>query len=260
MAQNALRTLEVRLTPDHPDVRHLQNTIKELEGKVAAEAAERAKSPGSAPPRPLTPEEAARQKHIAELQTELARLDLQLKGKDATEKRLRGEISALEGRVSATPLREAELTGLTRDYDTLRKNYEGLLAKYEDAKVAANLEHREIGEQFKVLDAASLPQAPISPNRPFLDLLGALGGLSLGLGLVALLEFSDRSIRSEDDAVLCLSLPVLALVPVLDTTADRRRWRRRRVLKSAAAVILMGVAAYGAVAWKLGWLSALMVR
>jgi polysaccharide chain length determinant protein (PEP-CTERM system associated) len=256
-ARNGLRALLLRLTPDHPDVARQKRAVSELEAKVQAEALEKPVSTIDAQ-RPETPEEAARQRRIGDLRTELAGLERQLKAKETNEKRLRAEITACEGRVSSTPLREVELIALTRDYDTQRRNYESLLAKYEDSKVAASLEHREIGEQFKVLDPARLPQVPNSPNRPLINILGALGGLGLGLALVALFEYLDKSVRTEGDIVLCLSLPVLALVPVLNSGADRRRTRRRKLWMSLTAGASVVVVASGAYAWKLGWLSQLI--
>ena len=55
------------------------------------------------------------------------------------------------------PKRESELVELTRDYTTLQTTYQSLLAKREESKIAANLERRNIGEQFKVLDPARVP-------------------------------------------------------------------------------------------------------
>jgi polysaccharide chain length determinant protein (PEP-CTERM system associated) len=259
-ARNILRAMELRYKPDYPDIKRWKRVIGDLEAKAQAEAIEKPLSRGAGPERPATPEEAARQKRINEVQAELDNLDLQLKSKEGTEKSLRNQIRAYEARVSTTPLREAEMIALTRDYDTLQKNYQSLLAKQEDSKVAANLEQRQSGEQFRVLDPARLPERPFSPNRPFIQLLGAMGGLGRGLGLVALIEYRDKSLRSEDDVLLCLSLPVLALVPVMTTKAERRRTRQRRVLASCAAVAFVTIAATGALAWKLGWLSRLIAR
>jgi outer membrane lipoprotein SlyB len=86
-----------------------------------------------------------------------------------------------QARVDAAPTRESELVALTRDYDTLQKVYTNLLAKKEDSKVAANLERRQAGEQFRVLDPARLPERPFSPNRMRMNLMGAVAGLAVGL-------------------------------------------------------------------------------
>jgi polysaccharide chain length determinant protein (PEP-CTERM system associated) len=260
VARNRLLVMQLSYKDDYPDVKRLKSAIKELEAKAEAEALAQPLSTGPTGGRPATPEEAARQKSAADLRTEMAGLDMQLKSKQAEETRLRGAIAGYEGRIGATPIREAEMTALTRDYETLQKGYQSLLAKQEDSKVAANLENRQIGEAFKVIDAARFPERPYSPNRPLIDLFGALGGLGLGIGLVGLIEYRDKSLKSEDDVVLSLSLPVLALVPVMTTARERRSATRRRVLLSSAAALFVVVAAAGAVGWKLGWFSSLIGR
>ena len=151
------------------------------------------------------------------------------------------------------------MIALTRDYQTLQKSYESMLAKQVDSKVAANLEVAAGGEQFQVLDRARLPEAPASPNRPLINLIGALAGLAVGLGLAALVEYRDKSFHTEEEIVSCLSLPVLALVPVMTTATERRRAKRGRVLRSFAAAAVVLVAAAGALAWKLGWLGPLLL-
>ena len=148
---------------------------------------------------------------------------------------------------------EAELTALTRDYDTLQKGYVSLLAKQEDSKVSAALERRQIGENFKVIDRARLPEGPASPNRAMIDLVGALAGLGVGFGLASLLDFKDKSLWSEDDALCVLQLPVLAGIPIIETRRDRRRARRRRIVAmvSTAAVVVALLGA-GLFAWSSG--------
>ena len=104
-----------------------------------------------------------------------------------------------------------------RDYTTLQTQYQGLLGKSQDAKVAANLERRTMGEKFKLIDSARLPQRPKSPNRLRLNLMGAFGGLVIGFGFAALLEYRDTSVRTDDDVLVALALPVLATVPTMST-------------------------------------------
>jgi len=250
--RNALKTLELHLKPEHPDVVYTKRLIQDLEIKVKAEAAQPAPA-AAAPARARTPEEASTQRRIQETRQELAGVTLSLASKQAEEKRLRDQIAALQKRVSATPGLEAELTALTRDYDTIRRGYESLLTKLEDSKVSAALEQRQIGETFKVLDRARLPEGPASPNRQMINLVGALAGLGVGLGLIALLEYRDNGLRSEDDVLSVLGLPVLAAIPVIETAEDLRRERRRRVFgfvgAAVALVVVVGAAVF---AWAYG--------
>jgi uncharacterized protein involved in exopolysaccharide biosynthesis len=90
-----------------------------------------------------------------------------------------------QAKIEGVPTRESELVELTRDYATLQETYSSLLLKREDSKLAANLERRQIGEQFRIIDPARAPEQPVGPNRVRVAALGALAGLAVGLVLVA---------------------------------------------------------------------------
>jgi polysaccharide chain length determinant protein (PEP-CTERM system associated) len=259
-ARNALRAVQLKYTDDHPLVKSWKKVISELEAKVQAEALEKPLSPGAVPDRPSTPEGAARLKRVNDAKAELANLNLQIKAKEGTEQRLREQISQYQARVDATPYVEADFISITRDYDTQKRYYDSLLIKQQDAKMAEKLEVNEGGEQFQVVEPANLPVRPFSPNRPLIDLLGAIAGIGLGVGFVTLLEYRDNSIHSEEDATRCLSLPVLALVPVMTTRAERRRARRLRFLLAFCATVVVVAGTAAGLAWKLGWLARLIAR
>ena len=144
--------------------------------------------------------------------------------------------------------RETELIALTRDYSTLQRRYTDLLAKREDAQIAANLERRQIGEQFRIIDQARLPSRPFSPNRPRFIALASFAGLGVGLGLVALLEYRDHTLKTDQDVLVALALPVIALIPTMATETERARQQRRRwrISLATAAVALLAVAAVAA--------------
>ncbi len=175
-------------------------------------------------------------------------IDRQIALRQRDEKQLAAQIASYQSRVEASTVRESELASLTRDYETIRKTYEALLAKQEESKIAANLERRQIGEQFRTLDQARVPERPISPNRPMINLIGALLGLGLGLGLVALMEYRDNSFRTDDEVVSLLALPVLAVVPVMLSRKERAARRRRNLALGLGAIVLCLAAAVGA-----GW-------
>jgi len=119
-----------------------------------------------------------------------------------------------------------------RDYTTLQTLYSNLSANKEESKIAANLERRQIGEQFKLLDPARVPEKPFSPDRQRLNVLGIVAGLVLGLGLIALLEYRDASFKADYEVTRVTGLPVLAVVPVMQSDAERRRFLKWRLAVS----------------------------
>ena len=226
-ARATLQTLELRFKPGHPDISLWKRRIRDLEKQAEAEVLA---APVSAPPRPASPAEAARQRRTNELREELEQLDRQIAAKQEEEKRLRTVAAGYQQRIDVSPTRESEMAELTRDYTTLQTMYTTLLTKKEDSRIAANLERRQIGEQFKLLDPARLPEKPFSPDRRRLNMMGIAAGLAIGLTLIAFLEYRDTSFTSDDDVILALALPVLAVVPLMQSDTERRSVRRRRLL------------------------------
>lgn len=226
-AQSALKALQLRLKDDHPDVQRLKRAIVDLEARAERE---RLEAPVGGPALPATPAAIERRKRIDDLKVELAMIDRQITQKQDQEKRLRGVTDNYQHRVEAVPARESEMAELTRDYDTLTKMYTSLLTKREDSKIAANLERRQIGEQFKIVDAARVPERPFSPNRQLINLMGMGGGLALGVMLIALLEYRDSSFGTDHEVTRVLALPVLAVVPLMQSDPERRRARRWSLL------------------------------
>lgn len=242
-AQAALQAMQLRLTPNHPDVIRAKRTIVELQKRAAEEAKE-----GGTVTRPQTPAELSRQNRIRDVQSEVASIDRQLTSKNEQEARLRKALGEYQRRIEAAPVRDSELAELTRDYDTLQTSYKALLGKKEESQISANLERRQIGEQFRILDPARLPEKPASPNRPRLYLAGIVGALAIGLALATTREYFDRALRSEDDVRLALNLPVLATIPIIHRTKGSRKTWLKPVSLTAGVIAL---AAAATAAWRL---------
>src|SRR5262249_23734847 len=127
---------------------------------------------------------------------------------------------------------------------TLGGLYTGLLQKKMESQISANLERRQIGEQFRVLDAARLPARPFTPNRPRYYGMGVLGGLLAGVALAVVLEYLDRTMRSEDDVRAALNFPVLATIPLMELARPQSRLKFAAL--SAAGAMLVAGAAFAA--------------
>ena len=234
-ARAELRDLEARLTEKHPDVAAKRREVEALEERLGAR-------PAVAPGTDANAARVSAQRNrVLQITAEIEKLDHQLGAKEQEEARLNGVIADYRRKVEAVPSRETEITELMRDYDTLRGTYTSLLGKQQDSTIAANLERRQIGEQFKVLDPARVAERPFSPNRLRINFIGVLAGLFLGIGLVALVEYRDTTLRTEDDVLLVLSLPVLAVIPFMESPMEQRRRHLKIVVTSLAGVAALGM-------------------
>jgi uncharacterized protein involved in exopolysaccharide biosynthesis len=68
------------------------------------------------------------------------------------------------------------------EYEVLKNTYKTLLVNRQQARMAANVEPQQIGEQFRLLDPARMAERPIAPDRGLHIAFG--GGVGLGLGFL----------------------------------------------------------------------------
>jgi polysaccharide chain length determinant protein (PEP-CTERM system associated) len=227
--QDQLTALLAKYTAEHPDVIKLKAQIEDLKRRMA-EAPE-PKSPPPAAQASLREPPAIQQLRIKIKQDEFAIADLTKR-----QALIQEQIRAVQGRLQASPVIEQQLKDLTRNYQTASEIYNELLKKREDSAMATDLEHEQEGENFKVLDAPSLPSSPSFP-KPLIFVGGGLGaGLGLSLGILYLLALSDKAMYSERDVELCLKLPVLTSVPSFELMPARTEPKGRIVAKYDGAL------------------------
>ncbi len=229
VAEATVRGLESRVTSEHPDLVRARATVDKIRRQLQSEPAPRGQN-AEVLPRATSAAEIARRNRLNELRSNLEAVDRQIAHKSEEEKRLRAIISSYRAKVEAAPSRETELVSLTRDYETLQRQYRGLLEKSEESKVAANLERRQIGEQFRILDPARVPERPFTPNRPIITAIGGVIGLVLGLALAGVTEFKNASVRTVSDVILVCGIPVLATLPALASESATPGKRKRLFL------------------------------
>jgi len=125
---------------------------------------------------------------LSNLRRQLTQIKPRLSSLRQEEQNLRRQISQYQKRIETSPLREQQVAQLTRDYENTKTSYEELLTKKLEAQMSENLEKRQQGEKFQILDPANFPERPFLPNRPKLLAIGFVGGLGGGIGLALILE------------------------------------------------------------------------
>jgi hypothetical protein len=149
---------------------------------------------------------------------------------------LRAERARLEESLQATPNIQMELSSLNRAYETLETRYRAALSKLAEAEAGEQLEDKQQGERFEVIEQATVPEAPVSPNRKAFAVLGVGGGMGAGLGLIVLLEMMSGVVRRPEDLARIGREPA-AVIPYISTTGERRRLWTVRIL---ALLIIVG--------------------
>jgi polysaccharide chain length determinant protein (PEP-CTERM system associated) len=219
--QNQLESMKSRYTDDHPDVLRLKHDIEVLQQKIAqanteTESASKDKQKDRAKRPPVEPPE------IQLLRAQVRQSDQTIKERTAEQAEIRRRISLYESRVESTPEVELQYKQLTRDYQTALGFYNDLLKKRDQSAMATDLERRQEGEQFQVLDPANLPDSPSFPKKLNFGMGGLVAGLALGCAITVLLEMRDTSLRTERDIEVLLHVPVLATVPQLKSSSQRK--------------------------------------
>ncbi len=222
-------------TNRHPDVIRVEAELVILEDQIAGL--------GEDGQEPLSQGEqsALAQQNRAELRAEAAEEEV---------KRLEEGIVELEARLAATPAVAEQLDALQREYDHLYLSYQDFSKRLQQAGVQADLERRQLGERFRILEPAEQAGEPSSPNRILLLILGTVFGLALGAGVGMASEITDSSVHTSTALQIALGIPVLISVPRIMLEPDRLARSRRILRESLAAVgvvvfvLLGGVATY----------------
>lgn len=79
------------------------------------------------------------------------------------------------------------------------------------------------GGDIQIMDRAEIPVNPVKPNKKLNVAIAFLIGLMGSLGLVFVLEYLDRTIKSEDDVAKYLDIPVIGIIPREHTDNSERR-------------------------------------
>lgn len=250
-ARAQLADLQSRYTARHPDVIRLQKRVKKLEAEIAARPTE--EPSGSAPQTPSMSLSNAQQleKDISRLVLQMEDVKAEIRSDTEDLETLANQIRVYQRRVENTPKREQELLALERDYHNIQETYNSVLSRKLEAEISVNMEKKQKGEQFRVIDPAIVPTKPIEPDMKKLFLLTIAAGLGLGGGIVFLLEYFNTGLRDAEDAEAFLELPILSNIPAIKQPAQKR-WQLINNVLSVGGVLVSGalLAAFAALTFK----------
>jgi len=226
-----------RYTPDHPEVKRLKEALRQASAEQATTAN------GGIVQNATNPLYMTTASQLQSVRKELAGYKAQVARKTA-------EAAQYEAFLRKTPGVEREYSDIMRRRTALQNTYQGIQDKLQNAQIAQNFESVQGGERFTLLRAPSAAKLPVYPNRIGLILLGVvLGGLFAGIA-VAVAEASDTNVRDTGDLPVLGDAPVLAAIPLINNSRDRRSRRLKLVSWTAAyavAISFVGIVVIHAV-------------
>jgi uncharacterized protein involved in exopolysaccharide biosynthesis len=238
--QAHLASLLDRYGDEHPDVVRSHQIVASLEQELQRVLASGVQTAA------IKPENPAYINIHAQLSSVTASLNSTRKSRDSIKRR----VETYAGRLERTIELEPAYLDLSRSREGSVRKHQEIVSRLLEAEVSKELEVQRKGERFSLIDPPDLPQKPEKPNRPVIMILGLILAIGGGVGIGALLEQLDRSIRGGEHLSRLAGLSPLAIIPYVPNQDDLKRLIRRRVRVAVAgaglavalvvAVLVMG--------------------
>jgi polysaccharide chain length determinant protein (PEP-CTERM system associated) len=220
--QAELKSLQLRYKEQHPRIKSLKKKIANFEPTAGNQGAG----------------------ETLDIQNQMNEIGVNIARMKNEREEIKEQIKQYEQWVAAAPVREAEWSALTREYGELKRRYDFLVAQNLQADSALNLERKQKGSQFRIVDPARTPVKPVKPD--FLKIMGMALLVGCGLGAVMIfgLELLDTSFRDPAKLEETFKLEVICSVPHLPLereTARQRLWTTVRTtffIACGAAIVL----------------------
>ncbi len=233
----------------YPDIRDLKKRLGVLKRQRDDLKAKQERELADEAAKPKTPARKATNFQFAQSQTALqGQIDgtnALLKTNDSDrvyklkeQEKITKQIEEYRNRLVGTSAIEAKSVDLLRDQANAAEKYQTMLRKQELTAQNGDLIQRKAGEALDVLDPASLPTTPSSPNRWMIVGGGVALSFFLGLALAGVQEAKDTSLKNLKDGRAYTNLPVLCSIPLLENTLLLKRKKRITYLAWSAAVIV----------------------
>jgi polysaccharide chain length determinant protein (PEP-CTERM system associated) len=228
-AKKRMDELRSRFTDEHPDVIGMKRVLTQLdEQRVAERKADEQKVPPTASAR------AQNAKVSAAANPVYQQIKLSLAETEAQVASLRARVNDYESRLIAAresaqtiPKVEAEYLQLTRDYESIKKNYDQLVQRKEVALLSSEMNTGTGVAEYRVVDPPRTSSKPIWPNRPLLLALALICSIAAGLATCFLKDQSKPTFFDARGLRQATGIPMLGAVShVLDAASRSQSLRK----------------------------------
>ncbi|MGZ8463087.1 MAG: GNVR domain-containing protein [Candidatus Deferrimicrobiaceae bacterium] len=221
-----LADLTSKYTEMVPEVSRAMQDVADLEARI--EEARRSAAALTARDKKADHQDSAGVDEIRRMEAPLKAVMVEIASLKKEKEEVRKSIASVEQKLKQTPRREQEMISLIRDYDNQKLSYNDMMKKKLQADVSQNLEKRQKGTQFQILDPANLPEVPFQPNRKLVMGASLLFSLFLGFGVAVVREAMDMRLRDVRDFRHLYKVPILGYIPVFHDQQFQRQQSLRR--------------------------------
>jgi polysaccharide chain length determinant protein (PEP-CTERM system associated) len=234
-----LSHLRLKFTENHPEIRIIKGEIEELEKELNKSGSGKGGSTKllNEDYAYYSPETEQMSQQIAMLIQQKRAINLEINNFIRDQAEIIKLVDLYSSRVENTPQREHQLKELTRDYNNIKEYYEEMLNKKMNADLSKNMESREQGEQFQLLDPPGLPSSPYKPARLMVMALAVFLSISAGVAGAIGFEFMDNTIKTPGEFKELVDIPVLVSLPFVLTEARKRKVVMRKTFLTSGVIL-----------------------
>ena len=177
------------------------------------------------------------------IQSQLAATESEIRSIKVQREEILVKIKRIEKSLYEAPQVERDYLIIKRDYENAIRRYQETKAKQMQADVAKQLESESKGERFTLIEPATLPEKPVSPNRPAIIFLGFIMALGSGLGFAIVADAISGTVRGARSVERKLGALPLSVIPYELNLHDKIKTKRikKRVIVLFVVTILLAM-------------------
>ena len=223
-----LSDLKSKYSSRYPQVKATEREIREVKKEIASLGSDAKNSSG------MTTRNATNPAYLA-IKSDFDKINVSIASLKAERARLESQMKDVYNKLHAMPEIAKKYNQLEADDENAKILYRKLHQKLLTAQISQGMEEDKLVETFKVVEPAFLPEKPYKPNRLAIMLIGIVLGAGCSVGVAALREFNDTSVRDVDTLERITGVPVLSVISRVETPGEKQRRLRQKIVLAVAA-------------------------
>lgn len=222
--------LLIKYTQNHPYIKAIESTIKELEQRIAEKDVVLDDEPSM---------EAMSNPYVQSIKAQINQVDAEIATLQSRSERYQKQLKQADEEFNSRLAIETEMQNLNRDYEAIKSNYLSLIQKREQASLSEKVDNQAAALKFRIADPANRPTEPSAPNRKLLYSVAFVIGLIVGIGIALLVVLIRPVFTSTRNLRAVTGLPVLGSISVYMTHEEIKKQKWNNYSFFAVSLLLL---------------------